>query len=302
MSVMSAAWPAIYSEPRNRRLPSMEQLYGPWLCRGENVSVYYARLEANYWPEHSHRQAEFLLTFDEAEVEITWQDGAGHSHEETVKAHQYCIIAPHVPHTCECKSQTDAVVVYIEEDLLKAHLTSPLSAVIVDDFHPLSRLDACLRSLGTIFRDLCQQDDFPTASFIEGVGTALASRTLEQHFQKDRRREKQEQSLSKEKLRQVIDYIEEHMRENITVEDLAGHLGMSVRQFRRLFSRAAGVPPLQFILRQRVQKALELLRSGKFRVAEAAYEVGFYDQSHFDRHCQKFFGFPPKEAVMAESS
>ena len=278
----------------------MERHYGNWLCRGENVSVYYARLQPNFLPEHCHRQAELLLSFDQAEAHITWRT-ENDLREEEIGPHQFCIIPPHLPHACEWKSEADAVVVYLEEELLAEQLPEPLVEVIVEDFQPLSRLDACLWSLGAMFKELCRKEDFPPASFIEGIGAALASRTLEQHFQK--KGEIAEPALSPETMRKVTEYVEAHVREAITVEDLARHVGLSERHFGRLFRRTAGSPPVQFILKHRVQRALELLRTGGYRVAEAAYEMGFYDQSHFDRQCRKFFGFAPKQAMRtAESS
>jgi len=302
MSVSYAGSSATRFPRKSPRLPSMEQHYGKWLCRGENVSVHYARLSPDSWPEHSHRQAELLLTFDDAEAQITWWDDAG-ERESAIGAHQFCVIPPHLPHACEWSTEADAVVVYLDEEFLHEHLPEPLGGVIVGDFQPLSRLDACLWSLGAIFKDLCGKEDFPPASFIEGVGVALAARTLEQHFQKKARKVEAPAKLPADAMRRLADYIDAHAKENITVEDLAGHLGMSVRHFRRLFSGATGTPPLQFVLKHRVQKALELLRTGEFRVAEAAYEMGFCDQSHFDRQCRKFFGLAPKQAMRtAESS
>jgi AraC family transcriptional regulator len=82
------------------------------------------------------------------------------------------------------------------------------------------------------------------------------------------------------------------------VTDLARHAALGVDRFAKLLKSATGMSPRQFLLKYRVGKALELLRTGEFRVAEAAYEVGFYDQSHLSWHCQKFFGFPPKSAAM----
>src|SRR5579885_2450511 len=296
MNVLAAGWPAMRFQRQNRRLPSMELHYGNWLCRGENVSVYYARLQPRFLSEHSHGRAELLLSFDEAEAKISWWD-ENEVREAAIGPHQFCIIPPQLPHACEWKAPADAVVVYLDEEFLVDHLPAPLAGVIVEDFQPLSRLDACLWSLGAMFKDLCQKEDFPPTSFIEGIGVALATRILEQHFQKKDRQVEPQQRLSPETMRKVTNHIGEHLQENITMDELARLACLSEDHFRELFKNTTGLPPLQFVLKHRVQKALELLRTGKFRVAEAAYEVGFSDQSHFDRHCRKFFGFSPKQGI-----
>jgi AraC-like DNA-binding protein len=46
-----------------------------------------------------------------------------------------------------------------------------------------------------------------------------------------------------------------------------------------------------------VRKAKELLTTGKFTISEAAYHVGFVDQSHLTRHFKRVFGLPPKRLL-----
>src|ERR1035438_5294393 len=259
----------------------------PWLCQGENVSVYYATLKPIRWPEHRHEQAELLLTFDGASAEITWRNRSGHVTKQSLGAHQFCLIPPNVSHDWEWKSKADVVAIYIEDRLLSAHVNGPF------------RSDAFLWSIGGMFRSLCLMAAIQPASFIEGMGTALAARTLEQHFHGTHPGVIPLPKLPNATLQRMVEYIETNMRDAISVADLAKDAALSVDHFARLVKNTTGWSPLQFLLKCRVEKDLELLRTGQFRVAEAAYEVGFYDQSHLDRHCRKFFGFSPKSAMKA---
>jgi AraC family transcriptional regulator len=208
-------------------------------------------------------------------------------------------VPPRLAHACEWKYEAEIALVYLGEGLLKEHGAGGLATVIGGDFQRLARLDACLWSLGEIFRGLCRGAARPPVSFIEGIGTALASRTLEQHFRARRNAARALPRLSDRGLRRMMEYTDAHLSEPIAVADLARHVAFSVDHFARLLKNTTGLSPLQFLLKRRVEKALELLRTGQFRVAEAACEVGFYDQSHLDRHCRKFFGFPPKVAMRA---
>lgn len=269
----------------------------PWLCQGENVSVYYTRLKPGHWPEHHHQQAELLLTFDSARAEIKWRSKSGHITKQSLGAHQFCLIPPNVPHECEWECEADVVAIYMEERLLKEHVNGPFRTVVVDDFRVLTQVDAFLWSIGGMFRSLCHMAVVQPASFIEGMGTALAARTLEQHFHGPRPGEIPLPKLPDTAHRRMVEYIQANMRDAITVTDLAREAALSVDHFGRLVKNTTGWSPLQFLLKCRVEKALELLRTGEFRVAEAACEVGFYDQSHLDRHCRKFFGVSPKSAM-----
>lgn len=269
----------------------------PWLCQGKNVSVYYTSLKPTCWPEHRHEQTELLLTFDGASAEITWEERSGQIAKCSLGAHQFCLIPPNVPHSCEWKSKADIVAIYIEERLLREHINGPFHSVIIDDFQALTYADAFLWSIGGMFRSLCHIAAIQPASFIEGMGTALAARTLEQHFNGDHPGVITLPKLPGASLLRMVTYIQANMHDAISVADLAKDAALSVDHFARLVKNTTGWSPLQFLLKCRVEKALELLRTGEFRVAEAAYEVGFCDQSHLDRHCRKFFGVSPKSAM-----
>ncbi|MBV8213673.1 MAG: helix-turn-helix transcriptional regulator [Verrucomicrobia bacterium] len=69
---------------------------------------------------------------------------------------------------------------------------------------------------------------------------------------------------------------------------------MSPDYFTRLFKAATGKSPHQFIIDARVSKARQLLERGNISISEAAYEVGFVDQSHLTRQFKRAFGLPPR--------
>jgi AraC family transcriptional regulator len=72
---------------------------------------------------------------------------------------------------------------------------------------------------------------------------------------------------------------------------------MSPDHFGRLFKESTGQSPHRYVVEARVRKAKELLTTGKFTISEAAYHVGFVDQSHLIRHLTKIFGLPPKKLL-----
>jgi AraC family transcriptional regulator len=60
------------------------------------------------------------------------------------------------------------------------------------------------------------------------------------------------------------------------------------------FKESTGQSPYHYVVEVRVRKAKDLLTTGKFTISEAAYHVGFVDQSHLTRHFKRVFGLPPK--------
>jgi AraC-like DNA-binding protein len=78
----------------------------------------------------------------------------------------------------------------------------------------------------------------------------------------------------------------------LTLAALADEAGLSRYQFLRSFARATGLTPHAYILQRRIHRARQLIRCGT-RLAEAAAQSGFSDQSHMTRLFVRSFGVTP---------
>lgn len=92
-----------------------------------------------------------------------------------------------------------------------------------------------------------------------------------------------------ESAREILDtrYAEQH-----SLASLAAAAGMSPFQFARVFRELKGLPPRQYLLRVRLDRALKMIREGR-SVTDACFEVGFLNLSHFTRSFRRRFGHPP---------
>ena len=81
----------------------------------------------------------------------------------------------------------------------------------------------------------------------------------------------------------------------VTVNVLCRLLRLSERQFERRFLKTVGISPQLYIRMRRVNEALRLMDTSKFeRLSDVAYELNYYDQSHFIRDVKTFSGTTPK--------
>lgn len=92
----------------------------------------------------------------------------------------------------------------------------------------------------------------------------------------------------------AVSYLNEHLSENISIEDLAKEAGMSRAVFHRKFKAATSYSPIQFIKATRLNHAAMLIASGS-TAADAAYEVGYASQSQFSREFRRQFGRTPRQ-------
>lgn len=91
-----------------------------------------------------------------------------------------------------------------------------------------------------------------------------------------------------------IEFIHAHFHEAISVQDIAAYLGLDRKYFSTIFREAAGVPPQQYLLQFRMDKACELLKKKQYSVGEVARSVGYQDALLFSRMFKKVKGTAPK--------
>ncbi len=92
----------------------------------------------------------------------------------------------------------------------------------------------------------------------------------------------------------VVQYLGEHLHENINMDDLARHACMSRACFYAKFKEVTGQTPARFLAQMRLKKAQELLRNSPFNVSEVAAQCGFENLSHFSVAFKKTVGLSPQ--------
>lgn len=88
------------------------------------------------------------------------------------------------------------------------------------------------------------------------------------------------------------EYIVEHFRDDISIDDLARLANVSRYHFMRAFHAKFGMPPHAYINQLRLQHARKLLLVG-CNVTEAAAQSGFYDQSRLNKFFRRAYGVTP---------
>ena len=128
----------------------------------------------------------------------------------------------------------------------------------------------------------------------ESLSTALVMHLLKQFSVSQRLPLDYRSGLSQRKLRQIIDYIQAYLAEDISLNDLADVAGMSPFYFSRLFKQSMLLTPHQYVIKQRVELAKQLLTQPVYSIAEIGLLCGFAHQSHFSRHFRRLVGVSPK--------
>jgi AraC family transcriptional regulator len=95
------------------------------------------------------------------------------------------------------------------------------------------------------------------------------------------------------RLRVVVEYVEDRLDAGVTLKELAAVAHLSPYHFARQFRAATGLPPHQFVIARRVERAKQLLQGGDFSLAQVAARAGFSSQSKFSDHFKRLVGVAP---------
>jgi len=96
-------------------------------------------------------------------------------------------------------------------------------------------------------------------------------------------------------LRKVEDHVTAHLAEDISIEGLAELVELSPSHFAHVFKETTGMTPLQFVTRQRVTSAQQLIRETSRSLIEVGLEVGYSSPSHFAQVFRRVVGVTPTE-------
>ncbi|MHB9132388.1 MAG: helix-turn-helix domain-containing protein [Armatimonadota bacterium] len=97
------------------------------------------------------------------------------------------------------------------------------------------------------------------------------------------------------RLGRVIGYLQQHFAEHLTLDDLATIGCLSRRSLTREFKKAMNCSPIDYLIRLRINHAMELLRDESLSITEVAFRVGFLDSNYFTRQFRAIAGCRPRD-------
>lgn len=98
-----------------------------------------------------------------------------------------------------------------------------------------------------------------------------------------------------EKIRQLIDYINNHYSDNLTIDFLSQFIGYSKTHFMTVFKQHTGTSCTEFVIQVRLSKACELLIHSTRPILEIANEIGFNNLSNFNRQFKRYYNLTPSQ-------
>ena len=103
-----------------------------------------------------------------------------------------------------------------------------------------------------------------------------------------------------EAIEQSLTFIEEHLAEEISTEELANTVGLSHFYFQRLFKRLVNKSVQEYVKLRRLAKVIEHLGNSKQRILDVALDYGFSSHANFTRAFKETYGITPEDVLVDE--
>lgn len=226
-----------------------------------------------------------------ASASLEWSAG-GRQVRKTIRPGQVSILPADAPYSVRLRASGGSVVVSLAQRLLacaaadqrKLGQVTPRWAHGVDD--PL------LREVVLALRNEARNPD-GSAGYARSLAGTLAAHLVRNYAAVSAVPPESRGGLSPAALRRTVQFIGEHLAENLTIAALAEVAGLSPCHFARMFKQSTGHTPHQHLLNCRLARAKQLLLDPSASLADVATLAGFYDQAHLTRCFRQFVGTTP---------
>ncbi|MDF5728371.1 MAG: AraC family transcriptional regulator [Rhizonema sp. PD38] len=270
------------------RIPLLSSHKAGW----DNIHLEYHRQAPLSIPEHFLEQHLVCICLSDSVIVEHAFDGCFLSEHLTVGN---CTIIPaHVQHRANCNRHAEFVLLSLEPTFLDRaalELTDNVSLELVPQF---SSEDPLIHQIGLALKTDLQSGELGSRLYADSMAHALSFHLIRHYTTSKQTVVNYTDGLPKYKLRQAIDYIINHLNQEISLTNLASVVQMSPFHFARLFKQSTGTSPHQFVTHLRIDKAKQLLTTQDLEVIDVSQQVGFKNQSHFSAVFRKVVGIAPK--------
>src|SRR5258708_23305189 len=189
-------------------------------------------------------------------------------------------------------------------DVLHLHVSSNLIAECARDMtgHPapvlcsksVPRKDITVDSLGRALLEADRLGGSFGKLYADCISIAIITRLLASANRPAAIERPKVGELARWRLKQAVDYVEAPLDNPVSLADVASSAGLTRMHFAAQFRAATGMPPHEYLLRRRIERAQEMLLGTGMSLVDVALSVGFQTQAHFTSVFKRYTGQPPR--------
>jgi AraC family transcriptional regulator len=155
--------------------------------------------------------------------------------------------------------------------------------------------DRVINRIGLLGREELGEGGINGRLYGEALGAALAVHLLRQYGTFSRAPVIHKGGLASRPLKRVIEYINEHLQDELSLVELSRIAKLSPHHFATAFKASTGISPHSYVIERRIDRARDLLLRKEKTISEIAVAVGFSSQSHLTANFRRTMGVTPRK-------
>lgn len=162
-------------------------------------------------------------------------------------------------------------------------------------FRPMiAEQDQLCWTLGSRLEAVAYEEIQSPRVFIEEIATVLAMHLLLTFGNTVSKSVVSQVALTKTRLKQLYDYVEDHISKDIGLNELASFCGLSKYHFCRQFKQLTGLTPHQYVIHRRIEAAKRFLTKPELTIKSVSEHLGFASHNQFTAFFRRYTGVAPQ--------
>jgi len=263
------------------------------MLQQDSINIVHACVGKNLFRESKNPFLKIAIPFGQASIHASWQTATGSQKQQHIKTGHVSIMPAEMPYETNWQCGSEIIILCLKPQLLTTLAEELVIGDRLEIVEQWTAHDSLIRQLGLALRTELQRGS-PLPLYVDACATVLATHLLRQYSTAKQQSLRPSEYLTSHQVSQVTSYIEENLESELSLAKLAQVANMNLYRFARAFKQTIGVPPHQYVLKQRVERAKFLLTNTNLSLQEISHQLGFSNQSHFTTVFRREVGVTPK--------
>jgi AraC family transcriptional regulator len=195
-------------------------------------------------------------------------------------------------HSCQNR-EDEFTLLYLEPARIADIAYESINPDSVELLPHFAKSDPLIYQIGLALKAELESEEADSHLYAHSATTMLAAHLLRHYCVRKYTVGNYPGGLPKSKLRQVTDYINDNLDQDLRLDDLGAMAQMSSYHFTRLFKQSRGLTPRQYVIRCRIEAARRLLARWELSITQISQRLGFASHSQFTTFFRKHTGTTP---------
>lgn len=237
-----------------------------------------------------------LITHEGPPVELVCRLAeSDHEEKHRVTGGQFHLLPAARPADVHWTGEKQSLIIGFAKNFVESAIGDAFDGKTPEISSRAALCDPAIEALVACLRHEVTRNNSCSRLVLEYLGASLAVRLFETYGDGTKPVARIKGGLGGRRQRCVLEFIEEHLSENLSLAALAAEAGLSTHHFGKAFKGSLNIAPWRYVTRRRIHRAKELLLMDHQSITEIAYALGFSSHSHLSETFRKATGMTPSE-------